>query len=72
MIKFTTNFGRSVYKTQRASLAFMPNFIYNCALAKFLMLGENPTYIFKEEHVTEALHNYGSDPLNAPHQVLII
>jgi len=50
----------------------MPNFIYNCALAKFLMLGDNPTYIFKEEHVTEALNNYNSDPLNAPHQVLII
>lgn len=41
----------------------MPNFIYNCALAKFLLLGDNPNYAFKDSDITDAINNFGPNPL---------
>ncbi|CAD8094583.1 unnamed protein product [Paramecium sonneborni] len=72
LINFASNFVRSVYKTNRSSIVFMPNMIYNCALAKFLEQGENHQYSFKDENIIEAINNFGPHPLQASHQVLII
>lgn len=63
MINFASNFVRCVYKTNRSSIVFMPNIIYNCALAKFLEKGENHQYSFKDENINEAINNFGPNPL---------
>ncbi|CAD8078265.1 unnamed protein product [Paramecium primaurelia] len=72
LINFTNNFARSVYKTNKFSIVFMPNLIYNCALAKFLEQGENHNYSFNDQNITDAINNFGPNPLQASHQVLII
>ncbi|CAD8157406.1 unnamed protein product [Paramecium octaurelia] len=72
LINFTSNFVKSAYKTNRSSIVFMPNLIYNCALAKFLEKGENHHYSFNDQNITEAINNFGPNPLQASHQVLII